>query len=502
MSFKPSVQQEAYFNWIQNESGSCILEAVAGSGKTTTIVNGLEFMTGKIFLGAFNKLMADELQERTSIYPNVKASTFHSAGFTSLRSAYGKQFELKIDEKKTRKIADSVVEKRPDLKPLVGAVLKIVSLAKNSGFGAVVPMGDTRAWQEMIDHYDLDSDLPEDARLDQIIPFAQVVLTKSNRDLNTIDFDDMVYLPIEKKTRMFQYDWVLIDEAQDTNVTRRTLAQKMLKPSGRLVAVGDPYQAIFGFTGADNNSLELIARDFKAKRLPLSVTYRCPKLIVAHARKWVSHITAADHSADGVLAELECEKLYSKVEIGDAIICRFNKYLVKTTFALIRRGVPAKMEGRKIGEGLVQLCDRWKCKNLYDLRDKLEAYCEKETTKAQEKEQDDKVARIQDQVETMYVLIDRAEEMKLRSVEELKQMILGLFEDGVSKKCVALMSIHKSKGLEFDRVYYLGREELHARASQPWMEDQERNLTYVAITRAKKELYEVTGVTAEFNRKK
>lgn len=97
--------------------------------------------------------------------------------------------------------------------------------------------------------------------------------------LNPIDFDDMVYLPLVFKLRLFPQDWVLIDEAQDTNPTRRALAARMLKPGGRVIAVGDPRQAIYGFTGADNDALEQIAAQFSCKRMPLTVSYRCPQAV-------------------------------------------------------------------------------------------------------------------------------------------------------------------------------------------------------------------------------
>ena len=141
--------------------------------------------------------------------------------------------------------------------------------------------------------------------MDQVIAMSKVVLNKSNQNLEIIDYDDMVYLPLQRDLRMLQNDWVLIDEAQDTNPTRRALAKNMLKPGGRLVAVGDPHQAIFGFTGADNDSLNIIEQEFQCARMPLTVTYRCPKAVVQHARNWVSHITAHDSAPEGELLRMD-----------------------------------------------------------------------------------------------------------------------------------------------------------------------------------------------------
>jgi len=499
MSFVPSTAQQGYFEWIVNDTGNAVVVAVAGAGKTTTIVHGLRLMVGRKFVGAYNSKMAKELQERTTGMTDVTASTFHSAGFKALKFAFGKTHGVNLEEKKVKKICELLIEEqgRDDLKSTIGTICKVVSMAKNRGIGALTPIDDNKAWFDMVDHYDLDSDLPDNFPVSEVVEFSKIVLTKSNEELNIIDFDDMVYLPIQKNLRMFQYDWVMIDEAQDTNSTRRAMAAKMLKPTGRLVAVGDPCQAIFGFTGADNDSLDQIVESFKAKRMFLTITYRCPKAVVKHARNWVSHIEAGDSAPEGSYSVIPMKNLIPMVTNTDAIICRYNKYLVALCFKLIRAGIPAKIEGRSIGEGLIRLCDKWNTKNIDVLQERLEDYLKREVDKALTKGQEDKADRVKDQVETVFVLIERARDKKMSTVQELKDMITTMFADNVSSKGIlTLCSAHKSKGMEWDRVFILGRSELmpSKMAKQAWQLDQERNLCYVAITRAKKDLVEVTGV--------
>ena len=338
-----------------------------------------------------------------------------------------------------------------------------------------------------------------------IVKFSQIVLRKSNEDLETIDFDDMVYLPLQRNLRLFQNDWVLVDEAQDTNPTRRALARKMLKPGGRLVAVGDPHQAIFGFTGADNDALDQIARDFDATRLPLTITYRCPKAVVKIAQEYVAHIEAGDTAPEGEALTLDYTKLVDEAQAGDAILCRYNKYLVNLCFKFIRLGKPAKIEGRAIGEGLAKLASRWKVKSLDALTNKLDAYLAREVKKALEADKEDRADRITDKVETLLVLIARAREQEISSVKDLKEMILTLFDDKVGEKSnvITLTSVHKSKGMEWDRVFLLGRNELMPSpfAKQPWQYAQEINLIYVAVTRAKQTLVDVFGVREEEDQK-
>jgi superfamily I DNA/RNA helicase len=508
--FKPSPAQQAYFSWIQDARGNAILEAVAGAGKTTTILNGCALMRGRVWIGVYNSKMGKELKEKIASNPalagrrDLYTSTFHSAGYSALRFAFSKQFALTTDDKKVLKITQKMADQEHALNPLVNGVAKIVSMAKNRGIGALTSIADTDAWISMIEHFDLENDLPEDCDIRTAVGFAKAVLVASNDDLRTIDFDDMVYLPLQRKLRLLQHEWVLIDEAQDTNPTRRALATKLLAPNGRLVAVGDPRQAIFGFTGADNDALEQIATAFNCARLPLTITYRCPKAVVRHAKQWVNHIESGDTAPEGEFRTIDYADLLPNLKAGDAILCRYNKYLVNLCFKLIRAGMPAKIEGRSIGENLIRLATKWKLVKLDALDSRLDAYLEREVRKAMDNDQEEKADRLTDQVETLQVLIARARDQKIDTVEGLRTMILGMFADNTSSpSLITLCSAHKSKGLEWERVFLLGRSELmpSAFARKPWQVDQENNLIYVAVTRAKHLLVEVNGVVEEKSQK-
>lgn len=520
-SFVPSPMQQGFFDWVVDGAGSALLVAVAGAGKTTTVMQGFRRMRGRVIYLVFNKKNADEAKAKVAADPELSVrggdpksldalfvSTFHSAGFKALRWSLGRKHALNVSKNKLDDILDAIVaggpgrEPRYDLLPLVPAVKDIVSMAKNRGIGALTRMEDQQAWLDMIDHYGLDENLPEDARMDQVVAFAQAVLRRSNADLETIDMDDMVYLPVLLKLRMFKHDWVVIDESQDANAVRIALAGMLLGPSGRLVAVGDPRQAIYGFTGADNDAMAKIASMHRAVELPLTVTYRCPKAVVAHAQQWVSHIEAHESAPEGSVAELAYADLFTTARAGDAILCRYNRHLVTACFKFIRAGVAAKIEGRSIGEGLVKLATRWKSvKRLPALRARLDEFLARETAKALAKKDEEKADRITDQVETLRVLIDRAEEQKADTVEALAVLIRTMFEDDVGQRSdvVVLASAHRSKGLEWDRVFILGRSQfMPARFAEPgsWQMEQEVNLIYVAVTRAKRDLVEVVGVPA------
>ena len=492
MTFKPSEAQQAFYDCVENESCSVILEAVAGSGKTTTLIHGLHLMKGRVFLGAYNKTMADELKEKIGRKDGVFIATFHSAGFAALRRRFD---GIRVDGDKVIKIARGIADKhdRDDLRELAPIVSRLVSMAKNIGIGALKDVPDTmRTWMNMAEHFGLDQGLPEDEEGERkAIMFAQRVLAMSNHDTAVCDFDDMVYLALYKNCRMYTHDYVLVDEAQDTNPVRLELATRMLARNGRMFAVGDRYQAIYGFSGALSNALELIEERFNAKVLPLSTTYRCPKAVVEQAQEIVPHIVAHESAPEGSYTSIPDTEVVDAIRMfkpsHTGILCRYNKQLVQFAFKLLREDVPCYIEGRAIGVGLLK---KWKITSIRAFKAKLLDYQEKEIAKALEADKEEVADRIEDECETLLACIDRALEKDLTHMTELRSMITDLFN---SKTGYCLSSVHRSKGLEWDHVFILYRDELMPAkfARKDWQLQQEHNLEYVALTRSKKDLIDV-----------
>jgi len=485
MPFIASPQQATFFGWITDGEGSCVLEAVAGAGKTTTLIKALELMTGSIFFGAYNKKIAEEIKTRAPQKAKLFISTMHAAGFGMWRRVAG---SVKVDNAKCRTIFRDAAGRNPQYAPFETQVLQLVSYAKQAAIGAISSADDNQAWLDLIEHFDIDT-VENDAL---VISLAKKTLQRSiEQDMKVIDFDDMIYAPLVHKVKAYEYDWVLIDEAQDTNAARRALSLMMLKRGGRLVAVGDRHQAIYGFTGADADALDLIAAAVSAKRLPLTVTYRCPKAVVEYARKYVSHITAHESAPEGAVVNLAPEvEITTVAKPGDAILCRFNAPIVKMAYQFIAAGIPAKVEGREIGTGLKTLARRWKSKSFDALLNHLDTHLERESAKYRAKEQESKSVAVEDRVNCLKLLITRVQASKVKytdPVEALCTEIDKIFTDNVGDESVLLSSIHKSKGREWTNVYWL-QTGPSKWARKDWELDQETNLCYVAATRAKTQL--------------
>jgi DNA helicase II / ATP-dependent DNA helicase PcrA len=88
MGLTRSASQEAVLEWVRHGSGNAIVVAVAGSGKTTTLLDACQSVpaSSRVLLLAFNKRIETEIRERIGEARNVKVQTFHAAGYSVLRS--------------------------------------------------------------------------------------------------------------------------------------------------------------------------------------------------------------------------------------------------------------------------------------------------------------------------------------------------------------------------------------------------------------------------------
>ncbi|MCW2077917.1 UNVERIFIED_ORG: superfamily I DNA/RNA helicase [Bradyrhizobium japonicum] len=501
--YVPSPQQAAVQHEAWHGTGSIIVIAVAGAGKSTTIVRTVADMRGSSIILSFgnkiSKEMKGKLEQLGIDWKKAESSTCHAIGLRNYKKTFPK---ARVDGEKVGRISADWVDNskiEPSLVPHVSVACQLVDLAKQSGLGIEGQghIDDTSIWEDIAEHFDLFDEEPLQKKASDIIDLAIQLLKESNKNPELIDFNDMIYLPLLYKIKFWQFDNVWIDEAQDTNTVRRLLVKALMKPgTGRVIAVGDPHQAIFGFTGADNDSLDLIKAEFGAVEMPLTVTYRCPKNVVKFAQTWVNHIQAHPSAPEGKISTSTFEKMIdARAQLnGDAaILCRNTRPLVSAAFALIREKIPCRIEGRDIGNSLKKLATRWKSiSTIAELEDKLEDWLEKEKERWLPKKKMSKVQEAEDKVETLKVVMDACRDDKQDSIAAVTAYIDNIFADDVTG-ILTLCTIHRSKGREWKRVYWLDRLNTcpSKYASMPWEKEQEINLQYVAATRAMEELIDL-----------
>lgn len=476
--YKDSVYQTAIYAAIQDiHRNNLLIKAVAGSGKTSTIVRAVSLIPKNeltIFL-AFNKSIVGELQAK--IPNHVKVSTLHSWGLKELVYRYG---EVKIDNAKIGKLIKADCAnwglEEEELEAYCLRVEKLVDV-----FRFALPQSLTEVL-ELCDKYEIEI-------LGNEITNAKEILLKSRKDTKSFDFTDMIYFPaFDQSMKLRKFKNVFIDECQDLNKAQHEMLKKLVDPNGgRLIAVGDPNQSIYGFAGADiesfNNLRNLLPNTIE---LPLSFSYRCPKKIIAHAQEIVPDILPSPTAIDGEIYEGS----FKDIKDGDFVLCRNTRPLVAMCMKFISEGRKATIKGGDIGKNLVNMIKKSKAKTQDTLFTSLEKeyklLCAKNKVLYPFKDVE-KVSVVVNMSDKIGALRAIANETRTKNTQEMIDVINTIFTENTTG--IILSTMHKSKGLEANNIFIIEAQLCPAfYAMQDWQILQEHNLMYVARTRAKKSL--------------
>lgn len=481
--------QTNIISFVGKESSNLVVVARAGSGKTFTIRKAAAALPDNksVLFVAFNKHIADELKK--NLPPNVTASTTNSFGWQICRSQV-KNLSYKTDAYKTDNIFKTFfnMDDKDERKVYYqnrSAVQRMISLFK-ANIKLQVPEDNDII--TMADDYGIDVSKKEEdlARL-------RMTYAKCLKYTSFMDFDDQIFMPIYLGLTIPKYDVVIVDEAQDLNPIQREL---ICAAGRRVIAVGDDRQAIYGFRGADPDSIKNMVAKLDARILPLSICYRCPRKVVEAAAQIVPDIEAAPGAKEGIVETIKSDAFVKMAADGDYVLCRTTAPLVSNCLKFIREGRKAVVRGRDIGQQLLTLVDKLKDSPYEDITsfaNKLNAYHMEQVSRLSALDRDDQVAALNDRVETIKVLMERC-----NVVGDIANQVKEIFDDEktmpdgtvLKLKGIVFCSVHRSKGLEAERVFILCPELLpHPAAKKPWQKIQEDNLKYVAITRALGELY-------------
>ena len=301
----------------------------------------------------------------------------------------------------------------------------------------------------------------------------------------------MIFLPIYHDLKIEQYEWTFADEVQDFNQCQIELLKKTVRKT--LVAVGDRNQSCYAFRGAALRAMDDIKEEFEAQELPLSVTFRVPKVGVDYVNSEFDHILfrCLPGAKEGKLGTVSEDKLTAIVRDGDLVICRMNAPLVKHVFTLLSAGRKATIVGRNLASQLSSMVERFcekKRPSLVDtgtLLEKLEQYRYLEVNKLNNLGREMAAETLSDKVDTVIAISDGCKNAQciLNRIDEIFSKDAG---DGVS-----FSSVHRAKGLEASRVFVLKPDlmPLKSAIGNPTQERQEMNIHYIATTRFKDEMY-------------
>lgn len=491
-----SEEQTSVFTFMLNADGNLVVRARAGTGKTTTIVEAvkrwLAANPGKtVVVCAFNTRIAKELTTRFRGVLGVEVKTLHAVGFAAVRR-YRERLIIE-DPKKAEILRKDALARKVCGATAPDAILRMVAKLHTLGRETIPHARKVGDLTNLAIQHECEPDSSW-SRVGMGLAYVEqkaldaMKLAADIKSGDTIDFADMIFLPVRNGWLAKQWDRVVVDEAQDMTTAQLEIAVGSVNDGGAVIVVGDDRQGIYGFRGADSGALDRLKLELNAHELGLKTTYRCAKAIVALAQEIVPDFEAHENNAEGTISEISGHALIGTAGPGDFILSRVNAPLVSTAMALLRSGKRARVAGQDIGKGLVALVRKFKARSVPDLLAKIESWAAREVsrhetamtqaTNGRKKTLQAKIETIYDQAEMLTSLADGA-----RNVDEVTTRVEALFvDDGLGDAgMITCSSVHKAKGLEANRVFILA-DTLRGGTIE------EDNIRYVAITRAKNEL--------------
>jgi DNA helicase-2/ATP-dependent DNA helicase PcrA len=517
MKYPPNKFQLAVLESIAFGSGNITVDAKAGSGKTSllkmiaSLLLDMGVDPSEVIFQAFNKSIEEELNAQ--LPKGFTAKTSHSLGLSMCREyAAAKGIKLgRLSDKKYKDIAKDIAERiHPGIDEEDKRFKAATTVSKLIGFIMAndVDPNDLQAVEELASHYALEVTPAMVMRMSWAINQAIERFEK----FGEMDFIDMIYMPVKLKMEpKFRYRYVLVDEAQDLNSLQQEISAKLLHPEGRVIVVGDPAQSVYAFSGADSQAFYNLQKRFNTQVLALNICYRCPTSHIEVAQSLVPSIEAAPNAPAGTIEFKHLDTIAS-MPLGSMVICRLNAPLFASYFQFIAAEKPAVIIGRDMGKGLVALLDKiadMEGFRYYNISHFIERYYDLEEAKLQKKPNAaSKIAQLSDQVACLKVCV---ENFDCDDLDCFKAKLEALFVDFKDKnldksKVVTLCTVHRAKGLEAEHIGLIFQRNVNGdfrdimplrwEKQRAWELEQEYNIYYVAVTRAKQTLTVFGGYKA------
>lgn len=284
---------------VVNTEGPCLVIAGAGSGKTKVLTHKIAYLIGEknalpwnILAITFTNKAANEMKERITnlvgdVAQDIWMGTFHSICVRILRKFIDR---LGFD-------SSFIIFDTSDQRTLVKTCIKNIGLDDKMFTDRSVLSEISNAKNEMLEPEQYTVMANGDFRKEKIA-LVYEMYQKRLRENNAIDFDDIINYTIkilmenpdilEYYSNKFQY--VLVDEYQDTNKAQFTLVTMLASKNGNITVVGDNDQGIYSFRGADISNILNFERDFPGtKIIKLEQNYRCTGNILKAANSVIKN---------------------------------------------------------------------------------------------------------------------------------------------------------------------------------------------------------------------
>lgn len=497
--------QTAIFETVRDGKKNVVIEAVAGSGKTTTIVecaNVISRSNRRLTLAyfAFNKSAADNLKKELS-GTAITCSTTYAFGLDVIRRHAGRNARyIKISGNKYRKyFSDNfwklskviTIDTATDtVNRFVGNLTDLLTFARRDLLKA-----DTKdiagCLNELCEKHDINTVADEIDIIVRVIDDTYLFPCPLTANGYEVSFDDMVTLPLTVDGMAIPtYDRVFIDEAQDLTAAQKSLMMQAVSGGGRFIAVGDSHQTLYGFCGCKNALQELSAMP-DTVTMPLSVCYRCASSIINKAKAIVPNIEAAESAAVGTVKESDN---VDTLQRGDMVIARRKADVITLCLKGIKDGRPVTFVGESIKNRLKAFVLSLGCKYTSDMPKAVQeareraigAFMKRHDCDRMKAEASAYMQRWDDTQACALLLMQGTETQR-----EVLAAIDAMFRERNPKDVITFATIHTAKGLQADTVHIINSPRSNAAKTDDEV-FAESCAEYVAYTRAKNVLNLVT----------
>lgn len=543
MGFKPSTYQQDILDFfLNNPQSNMLVNALAGSGKSTTACMLSEHSKTSDLYIAFNASVVEEFKKKIK-NPKTKVMTMHSLvysimlynveqeskdsgekpkGFGSQRS----KRTVNLDNFKPHKILDEEITKRygryiefAKRGFLKDNYVNLYNLCRLT----LTDMSSNKDVSRLIDDHvlflyygDEGYSAPD---ISEITSTLKILDTKSRQQFETqgiIDFTDMLWITFNK----LKYDnwevpyWALYtniycDEVQDFSNIQLNFLKFIKRAKGRYVFIGDFHQAIYNFAGANAQAFNQIPKMFApVETFDLPICYRCAKSHLSRVnREYGIPILPCDDAPMGFVKTIDKNKISEYAKAGDMVISRKNKWIAEVVLDLARNGTPIFIEDKEMVGAIKRQILSSKCTSVGTLEKFLQKVISNYNKKlfeivsknvregGHEEERLEAVAETNSKIDNTSFLLEILEgylenHTSSDSVSKFSDFVDKLLNTTPSPDCVRLCSIHKAKGLEATNVFVLNEAKINFDFRNSKEQNvQEKNLSYIATTRAKEGLY-------------
>ena len=543
MNFKPSTYQQDILDFfLNNPQSNMLVNALAGSGKSTTACMLSEHSKTSDLYIAFNASVVEEFKKKIK-NPKTKVMTMHSLAYSIMLynveqeskdsgekpKGFGSQRSkrtVSLDNFKPHKILDEEITKRygryiefAKRVFLKDNYVNLYNLCRLT----LTDMSSNKDVSRLIDDHvlflyygDEGYSAPD---ISEITSTLKILDTKSRQQFETqgvIDFTDMLWITFNK----LKYDnwevpyWALYtniycDEVQDFSNIQLNFLKFIKRTKGRYVFIGDFHQAIYNFAGANAQAFNQIPKMFApVETFDLPICYRCAKSHLSRVnREYGIPILPCDDAPMGFVKTIDKNKISEYAKAGDMVISRKNKWIAEVVLDLARNGTPIFIEDKEMVGAIKRQILSSKCTSVGTLEKFLQKVISNYNKKlfeivsknaregGHEEEHLEAVAEANSKIDNTSFLLEILEgylenHASSDSVSKFSNFIDKLLNTTPSPNCVRLCSIHKAKGLEATNVFVLNEAKINYDFRNSKEQNiQEKNLSYIATTRAKEGLY-------------